>query len=163
MNWRRGEEAGRVSAPLFAGWAASRGKEVGGGFGWKERNFLGFQRKSHLKTDGLGGVMLSEINQTEKDKYCVSFLKKKKKNIYIYIFGCAGSSLLQGLLSGCGAWASHCGDFSCCRARALGCVGFSNCSSQDLEHKLSCSMACGIFPDQGSNTCLLCWQVDSLH
>ena len=27
---------------------------------------------------------------------------------------------------------------------------------------LSCSTACGIFPDQGSNPCLLHWQVDSL-
>ena len=26
---------------------------------------------------------------------------------------------------------------------------------------LSCSVACGIFPDQGSNLCLLHWQVDS--
>ena len=29
-------------------------------------------------------------------------------------------------------------------------------------HRLSCSMACGIFPDQGSNPCLLHWQADSL-
>ena len=29
------------------------------------------------------------------------------------IFGCAGSSLLLGLLSSCGACASHCGGFSC--------------------------------------------------
>ena len=27
---------------------------------------------------------------------------------------------------------------------------------------LSCSRACGIFPDQGSNLCLLPWQLDSL-
>ena len=27
---------------------------------------------------------------------------------------------------------------------------------------LSCSMACGIFPDQGLNPCLLQWQTDSL-
>ena len=27
---------------------------------------------------------------------------------------------------------------------------------------LSCSVACGIFPDQGSNPCFLHWQVDSL-
>ena len=31
-----------------------------------------------------------------------------------------------------------------------------------MAHGLSCSMACGIFPDQGSNPCLLHWQVDSL-
>ena len=28
-------------------------------------------------------------------------------------------------------------------------------------HRLSCSKACGIFPDQGSNPWPLCWQVDS--
>ena len=31
-----------------------------------------------------------------------------------------------------------------------------------MVHRLSCSMACGIFLDQGSNPCLLPWQVDSL-
>ena len=30
-----------------------------------------------------------------------------------------------------------------------------------VPHGLSCSAACGIFPDQGSNLCLLRWQVDS--
>ena len=31
-----------------------------------------------------------------------------------------------------------------------------------MAHGLSCSVACGIFPYQGSNWCLLNWQVDSL-
>ena len=31
-----------------------------------------------------------------------------------------------------------------------------------MVHGLSCSSACGIFPDQGSNQPLLHWQVDSL-
>ena len=31
-----------------------------------------------------------------------------------------------------------------------------------MVHWLSCSMACGIFLDQGSNPCLLHLQVDSL-
>ena len=51
----------------------------------------------------------------------------------------------------------------------LGCMGFSN-FAPGLEslcsvvgaHGVSCSVACGIFLDQGSNTCLLNWQVDSL-
>ena len=30
-----------------------------------------------------------------------------------------------------------------------------------VAHGLSCSAACGIFPDQGSNLCPLHWQVDS--
>ena len=31
-----------------------------------------------------------------------------------------------------------------------------------VVHGLSCSAACGIFPGQGLNSCLLLWQVDSL-
>ena len=63
----------------------------------------------------------------------------------------------------------------CCRAWALGAwasvvvpCGLSSSSSRALEHRLSscgaglsCSEACGIFPDQGSNPCPLHWQVDS--
>ena len=30
-----------------------------------------------------------------------------------------------------------------------------------MAHGLSCSAACGIFPDQGSNLCPLHWQADS--
>ena len=52
--------------------------------------------------------------------------------------------------------ASHCSGFSCCGAQAL-----SARASVVVAHWLSCSMACGIFPDQGSNPCLLHWQADS--
>ena len=50
------------------------------------------------------------------------------KCIYLFIFGCVGSSLLRagflqlrrvGATLCCGARASHCGDFCCCGARAL--------------------------------------------
>ena len=60
--------------------------------------------------------------------YALHFLK-----MYLFIFGCAGSSLLYRLVSGwcqagplpsCGAWASHCGSLSC-KAWALGGAGFS--------------------------------------
>ena len=50
--------------------------------------------------------------------------------------------------------ASHCGGFSCCGARALG-----TRASVVVAHRFSCSAACGIFPDQGSNPCPL--QADS--
>ena len=47
------------------------------------------------------------------------------------------------------ALASHCGGFSRCGAQALG------AQAQELWRMdlvaLSCSAACGIFPDQGSN------------
>ena len=41
----------------------------------------------------------------------------------------------QGLLSSCGAPASHCGGFSCCR-QALGHASFSSWGSQALEHRV---------------------------
>jgi hypothetical protein len=53
------------------------------------------------------------------------FLELSFKIIYLFVFGCAGSSLLQrlssscrelGLLSSCGARASHGSGFSGCRA-----------------------------------------------
>ena len=51
------------------------------------------------------------------------------KFIYLFIFGCVGSLLLQagflwlrraGATLRCGVQASHCSGFSCCGARALG-------------------------------------------
>ena len=74
-------------------------------------------------------------------------------------------------LSSCDERASHCSGFSCCKAPALGHMGFSsNTRAQQLwlpgsiavAHELSCFAACGIFPDQGSNPCLLHGQEDSL-
>ena len=64
------------------------------------------------------------------------FLSHFKAFICAFIFGCAGSSLLRrvfsgcsqwGLLSGCGAQAFHRGGFSCCGAQALGYAGCRNC------------------------------------
>ena len=43
------------------------------------------------------------------------------------------------------------------RLQQLWCVG----SVAVVAHGLSCSTACGIFPDQGSNPCPLHWQADS--
>ena len=76
--------------------------------------------------------------------------------IYLYIFGCIGSSLLRvgflylwqvGATLCCGVQASHCGGFSCCRAWALGtwasvvvAYGLSSCGSRALERSLS---SCG--------------------
>ena len=114
--------------------------------------------------------------------YCLylhqhSFFRAIFKN-YVFIFGCAGSSLLQspssscrepGLLSSCDVRASHGSGFSCCRAWALGQRGFSSlgmwaeqlwllglrAQAQAQVHGLSCFATCGIFLDQGSNLCLL--------
>ena len=63
----------------------------------------------------------------------------------------------QGLLSSRGAWASHCNGFSCCGAQALGTQ-----ASEVTVYGLSCSIAHGIFQDQGSNSHPLNWQADFL-
>ena len=71
---------------------------------------------------------------------------KMFRHIYLFIFGCVGSSLLRaGFLSlqgvgatlCCSARASHCSGFSCCGARALGARasvvvarGLSSCGSR---------------------------------
>ena len=54
------------------------------------------------------------------------------KIIYIFIFGCAESSLLCELLSSCGNW----GLFSSCGAHASYCCGFSS-GEWALGHRLS--------------------------
>ena len=98
---------------------------------------------------------------------------------HLFIFGCAGLHSCVGFSSveaseGYSLVAVHgfliAVTSLAARGGALGHVGFnscgqwlSSCGSQALEHRLnSCGTACGIFPDQGSNPCLLHWQVDSL-
>ena len=50
----------------------------------------------------------------------------------------------------------HYHGFSCCKAQTL------DTDSIVVVQRFRCSTACGIFLDQGSNPCLLHWQVDSL-
>ena len=96
---------------------------------------------------------------------------------FLFIFGCVGSSLLRagflqlrraGAALHCGAQASHCGGFSCSGAQAPGswasvvvARGLQSAGSAVVAHGLSCSAACGIFPDQGLNPRPLHWQADS--
>ena len=84
-------------------------------------------------------------------------------NLFIY-FGCAGSSFLcEGFLQlwqaratvHRGARASH------YRGLLLWNTGSRCTGSVVVVHRPSCSAACGIFPDQGSNPCPLNWQADS--
>ena len=84
------------------------------------------------------------------------------------LHGLSSSCRDLGLLSG-GAQASHQGGFFCCRARgsrawASGHAAprLKSIGSAVAIHRLSCSVACGIFPDQGWNPRLLHWQVNSL-
>ena len=62
----------------------------------------------------------------------------------LLLHGLFSSCSEQGLLSSCGAQASHCSGFSCCRAQALEHSAFSRCGTRaqqlrlwPLEHRLS--------------------------
>ena len=90
------------------------------------------------------------------------------KNNFIYIFlGCAGPSLLLGLLS---SWVERgllllvIQGLLFLLSAGSGACGLCSCSSPALvvAHRPSSSAARGVFLDQGLNPCLLHWQVDSL-
>ena len=87
------------------------------------------------------------------------------KNIFIhlFIFGCAGSSLLHGLFSSCneqGLLFSYSAQASrllwwLLLLRRMG--SRAGQASVVIAHGPSCSVICGIFLDQGSNPCPLHW------
>lgn len=96
---------------------------------------------------GLSILLGSNLTNFPFITHCFGVMSKVFLNLYrltflkiLFLFGCAGSSLLCRLffLSSCGKWgllssysarASHCCGFFCCRAYALGHVGFSSFSS----------------------------------
>ena len=56
---------------------------------------------------------------------------------------------------------SQCAGLSLSRPLLLWSTGSRRAGSVVVAHRPSCSVACGIFPDQGSNPCPLHWQADS--
>ena len=56
---------------------------------------------------------------------------------------------------------SRCAGLSPSRPLPLRSTGSRRAGSVVVAHGPSCSAACGIFPDQGSNPCPLHWQADS--
>ena len=84
--------------------------------------------------------------------------------IYIYFLLCWVFVSVWGLslvaTSG-GHSSSRCTGLSLSPPLPLLSTGSRRAGSVVVAHGLSCSAACGIFPDQGSNPCLLHWQADS--
>ena len=88
------------------------------------------------------------------------------KNFYLFIYlwlcwvfvSVRGLSLVAA--SG-GHSSSRCTGLSLSRPLLLRSTGSRRAGSVVVAHGLSCSTACGIFPDQGSNPCPLHWQADS--
>ena len=48
------------------------------------------------------------------------------------------------------------------QASAVAALGLQSTGSTVVAHRLSCSVACEIFLNQGPNLCLLHWQAESL-
>ena len=90
-----------------------------------------------------------------------SFLKK---NLFIYLWLCWVFVSVRGLslvaASG-GHSSSRCAGLSLSWPLLLRSTDARRAGSVVVAHGPSCSAACGIFPDQGSNPCPLHWQADS--
>ena len=101
----------------------------------------------------------------------ISLLRFFFFKVNLFIYGCVGSSLLrvsflQLWRAGTSLVVEH--GLQVCGLQQLwhmGSVvvahGLQSTGSVVVAHGLSCSVACGIFLDQGSNPCPLHWQADS--
>ena len=85
-------------------------------------------------------------------------------NLFIYFWVCWVFVSVRGLspvpASG-GHSSSRCVGLSLSQPLPLRSTGSRRAGSIVVAHGPSCSAACGIFPDQGSNPCPLHWQADS--
>ena len=83
---------------------------------------------------------------------------------FIYLWLCWVFVSVRGLslvVASGGHSSSRCAGLSLSRPLLLQSTGSRRAGSVVVAHGLSCSAACGIFPDQGSNPCPLHWQADS--
>ena len=89
---------------------------------------------------------------------------KKFIYLFIYFWLCWVFVSVRGLplvaASG-GHSSSRCAGLSLLRPLLLRSTGSRRAGSVVVAHGPSCSVACGILPDQGSNPCPLHWQADS--
>ena len=104
-----------------------------------------------------------------KPQHCTLYLfiylfKDNQMFLFIYLWLCWVFVSVRGLsLVGArgGHSSSRCAGLSLSRPLLLRSTGSRRAGSVIVAHRPSCSAACGIFPDQGSNPCPLHWQADS--
>ena len=83
---------------------------------------------------------------------------------FFFFWLCWVFSSVRGLslvVASGGRSSSRCADLSLSWPLSLRSTGSRRAGSVVVAHGPSCSAACGIFPDQGSNPCPLHWQADS--
>ena len=84
--------------------------------------------------------------------------------LFIYLWLCWVFVSVRGLspaVASGGHSSSRCAGLSLSRPLLLRSTGSRRAGSVVVAHRPSCSVACGIFPDQGSNPCPPHWQADS--
>ena len=84
--------------------------------------------------------------------------------IYLFLWLCWVSASARGpppVAASGGHSSSWCAGLSPSRPLPLWSTGSRRTGSAIVAHGPSCSAACGILPDQGSNPCPLHWQADS--
>ena len=84
--------------------------------------------------------------------------------LFIYLWLCWVFVSVWGLslvVASEGHSSSRCAGLSLSRPLLLRSTGSRRAGLVIVAHRPSCSAACGIFPDQGSNPCPLHWQADS--
>ena len=88
--------------------------------------------------------------------YSISLLFILFLNLFIYLWLCWVFVSVRGL-----SLVAASRGLSLSRPLLLRSIGSRRAGSVIVAHGPSCSAACGIFPDQGSNPCPLHWQADS--
>ena len=84
--------------------------------------------------------------------------------LFIHLWLCWVFVSVRGLspvVASGGHSSSRCAGLSPSRPLPLRSTGSRRAGSAIVAHGRSCSVACGIFPDQGSNPCPLHWHADS--
>ena len=97
-------------------------------------------------------------------RYLKGFFFKFIYLLFIYFWLCWVFISVRGLslvVASGGHSSSRCMGLSLSRPLLLRSTGSRHAGSVVVAHGPSCSAACGIFPDQGSNLCPLLWQADS--
>ena len=83
-------------------------------------------------------------------------------NLFIYFMAVLGLRFCARAFSSCGERGPlFIAGLSLSQPLPLWSTGSRRAGSVAVAHGLSCSTACGILPDQGSNPCPLHWQADS--
>ena len=101
---------------------------------------------------------------SHSSRYMVIFFFLIFIYLFIYLWLCWVFVSVRGLspVAASGRHSSsRCAGLSLSRPLLLRSTGSRRAGSATVAHGPSCSAACGVFPDQGSNPCPLHWQADS--